>query len=685
MGRKRARSKALVRARKRGTATGFQSGGGGGEAAAGDNAQAADAAEAGFGFDSAPARPVSNRHADGECARAFASYYRAQGIVPEAEWPRVEAALRRPLPVTFRTNASAGAQAAVRAALEEAQHLLRPPGEGPYAYTDRGRPVERPFELPWCRGWQLGLDSGALKFSSDETLQATRKWLIRNGAIGLVLRQAVDSMLPVALLGVQPGHTVLDMCASPGSKTTQCVEALHAGGGEPAGVVIANDVSPQRAYTLVRRCDALGAAAARLAIVCHPAQRLPAFARGGVDRIVCDVPCCGDGTLRKNPEIWQRWAPNFGKGLHSLQLQIAMRGLALLKVGGVLSYSTCTFNPLENEAVVAELLRRTRGCVELVDVSDRLPELPRRPGVATWKVCGDDMRWIDTHEQSQTIADRAERRRFRASMWPPPPGSDISRVLRRCCRIVPHLADTGGFFVAILRKVKPWPDAGTQEGAALPPPLPPPQRAESPIAARAEREFRPRALDGAARIKVREALGTDSDSFDRFVAPGLSRRAAELPAPVWHAASELVPMLDRLHVVRGGVKVFVPGAQSAAVRKSGTEPLLELTAEGAELLAAHGSGRAGDASVADARLLLAAPNTIVALKKCSKALRAAFSGLAPGACIVRVPTAGSDRRAMSGVLSDAGLQLRFHASRGREHGPKAACAAVLRTLPAGKQ
>ena len=68
MGRKRARSKALVRARKRGTATGFQSGGGGGEAAAGDNAQAADAAEAGFGFDSAPARPVSNRHADGECA-----------------------------------------------------------------------------------------------------------------------------------------------------------------------------------------------------------------------------------------------------------------------------------------------------------------------------------------------------------------------------------------------------------------------------------------------------------------------------------------------------------------------------------------------------------------------------------------------------------------------------------------
>jgi 16S rRNA C967 or C1407 C5-methylase (RsmB/RsmF family) len=74
---------------------------------------------------------------------------------------------------------------------------------------------------------------------------------------------------------------------------------------------------------------------------------------GVYDRIICDVPCSGDGTLRKNPNIWAEWTPEFAMGLHSLQLRIAQRGAALLKVGGYMVYSTCSFNPIENEAVVA--------------------------------------------------------------------------------------------------------------------------------------------------------------------------------------------------------------------------------------------------------------------------------------------------------------------------------------------
>lgn len=93
------------------------------------------------------------------------------------------------------------------------------------------------------------------------------------------------------------------------------------------------------------------------------------------DRILCDVPCSGDGTLRKAPDAWNkyvqyveracltlgaicaRWAAHLSLNLQKAQLGIAQRGSQLLDVGGFLVYSTCSFNPLENEAVVAQLLK----------------------------------------------------------------------------------------------------------------------------------------------------------------------------------------------------------------------------------------------------------------------------------------------------------------------------------------
>jgi hypothetical protein len=133
----------------------------------------------------------------------------------------------------------------------------------------------------------------------------------------------------------------------------------------------------------------------------------------GYDRIVCDVPCSGDGTLRKCPEMWKDWTPREGMMLHSIQLQIAMRGASLLRVGGLMVYSTCTFNPIENEAVVAEILRRSKGSLYLIDAHssssgsgsvwggedggwskgvnvgmDMLPGIQARPGISEW-VVGD--------------------------------------------------------------------------------------------------------------------------------------------------------------------------------------------------------------------------------------------------------------------------------------------------------
>ncbi|CAI5463911.1 unnamed protein product [Closterium sp. Yama58-4] len=104
------------------------------------------------------------------------------------------------------------------------------------------------------------------------------------------------------------------------------------------------------------------------------------------DRILCDVPCSGDGTMRKAPDIWKKWNTGNGNGLHALQIKIAMRAVALLRVGGRLVYSTCSLNPLENEAVVAQILRESNGCMRLVDCSNMLPNLKRSPGLKSWKV-----------------------------------------------------------------------------------------------------------------------------------------------------------------------------------------------------------------------------------------------------------------------------------------------------------
>jgi multisite-specific tRNA:(cytosine-C5)-methyltransferase len=105
------------------------------------------------------------------------------------------------------------------------------------------------------------------------------------------------------------------------------------------------------------------------------------------DRVLCDVPCSGDGTLRKNLGLWKTFNYHIGHGLHPLQLDILERGFAMLKKGGRLIYSTCSFNPLENEAVVAAALSRHIKQMELVDVSQEVsPNLKYRQGLTHWKV-----------------------------------------------------------------------------------------------------------------------------------------------------------------------------------------------------------------------------------------------------------------------------------------------------------
>lgn len=117
------------------------------------------------------------------------------------------------------------------------------------------------------------------------------------------------------------------------------------------GFVIANDNSWDRAYMMIHQLKRLNTAG--MVVVSHDAQQFPAInsedgeSRILFDKILCDVPCSSDAVLRKLPHRWKIWSPKDSFHLHKLQLQILKKGISLLKVGGIIIYSTCSLNPTE--------------------------------------------------------------------------------------------------------------------------------------------------------------------------------------------------------------------------------------------------------------------------------------------------------------------------------------------------
>lgn len=192
---------------------------------------------------------------------------------------------------------------------------------------------------------------------------------------------------------------VLDTCAAPGSKTCQILEMLHSNEIEiPDGFVIANELEYPRSNMLCHQLKRMNSANIVTVVEDfryfkdghkYTPDKKPLYS---FDRILCDVPCSGDGTIRKSPDIMRNWRVHEGSNLHMLQLHITLKAVGLLKANGLMTYSTCSLNPVEDEAVIAEVLRKFKGNLELVDISDQLPELKRMNGLNTWKVFGKDNR-----------------------------------------------------------------------------------------------------------------------------------------------------------------------------------------------------------------------------------------------------------------------------------------------------
>ncbi|KAL4579690.1 hypothetical protein LXL04_015847 [Taraxacum kok-saghyz] len=419
---------------------------------------------------------------------AFDEYYKEQGVVRPEEWDSFIGCLRKPLPAAFRINSSSQFCTDLRSQLEdEFMKALQTEGID-------GNEGEGIKPLPWYPDNFAWMSSfSRMQLRKNKNLERFHEFLKQENEIGNITRQEAVSMVPPLFLDVHRDHFVLDMCAAPGSKTFQLLEMIHQAsqvGELPNGMVIANDVDVQRCNLLIHQTKRM--CTANLAVTNHEAQHFPGcrwkksnnndLGVEGMtellfDRVLCDVPCSGDGTLRKAPDIWRKWSVGMANGVHCLQLQIAMRGLALLKVGGKMVYSTCSMNPVENEAVVSEILRKCGDSVELVDVSSELPQLLRRPGLKTWKVKDKGM-WLGSHKD----ACRNGRSGIVASMFPSGKpyqedetsengeneNDDVlvtevsSLPLERCMRIVPHDQNTGAFFIAVLHKVSPLPGAVIQ-------------------------------------------------------------------------------------------------------------------------------------------------------------------------------------------------------------------------------
>ncbi|WP_198136132.1 RsmB/NOP family class I SAM-dependent RNA methyltransferase, partial [Paenibacillus sp. oral taxon 786] len=168
-------------------------------------------------------------------------------------------------------------------------------------------------------------------------------------AAGLYYIQEPSAMSAVELLDPQPGQTVLDLAAAPGGKTTQ-IAAKMAG----QGLLISNEIHPQRARILAENVERLGIRNAVVTQAAPPAlsARFPlAF-----DRIMLDAPCSGEGMFRKDPDAISEWSPEAVELCAARQWDILQDAVAMLKPGGRLAYSTCTFNRHENEDTIARLL-----------------------------------------------------------------------------------------------------------------------------------------------------------------------------------------------------------------------------------------------------------------------------------------------------------------------------------------
>ena len=235
-------------------------------------------------------------------------------------------------------------------------------------------------------------------------------------AAGLYYLQDPSALMPVEILDPQPGEMVLDLSAAPGGKSTQ-IAARLAG----QGLLIANEVVPKRGWELAGNLERWGAT--NVAITVETPSRLADRFPGFFDAVLVDAPCSGEGMFRKSLAARQAWTPALVEGCALRQQGILEHAALLVRPGGRLVYSTCTFAPEEDEGAIARFL---------IDHPEfTLAEPPARPGF-----CPGRPDWLPASLLAKLPSGR---------------GSELTR----CVRLWPHRGPGDGHFAALMVKSGP--------------------------------------------------------------------------------------------------------------------------------------------------------------------------------------------------------------------------------------
>lgn len=204
---------------------------------------------------------------------------------------------------------------------------------------------------------------------------------------GVFYIQEPSAMAPAVYLEATPGEKILDLCAAPGGKSTQIACDM-----QNKGLLVCNEIHPARAKILSENIERMGIQNAL--VTNETPQHLSEIFGGYFDKILVDAPCSGEGMFRKNEEACNEWSMENVRHCANRQMEILDCADLMLRPGGRLVYSTCTFAPQENEGSVASFMERHPD-YKLVEVQkyDGMSEgVPRWADYGTWNVCKEELR-----------------------------------------------------------------------------------------------------------------------------------------------------------------------------------------------------------------------------------------------------------------------------------------------------
>lgn len=167
---------------------------------------------------------------------------------------------------------------------------------------------------------------------------------------GLYYLQEPSAMAPAALLSVNPGDRVMDLCAAPGGKSTELGAKLY---GE--GLLVSNDISNSRARSLLKNLELFGIP--NICVTSEAPEKLADTFGEFFDKILVDAPCSGEGMFRKDPDLVKSWLEHGPEYYAPIQREILKQAMRMLKPGGLILYSTCTFAKVEDEDTIDWILQ----------------------------------------------------------------------------------------------------------------------------------------------------------------------------------------------------------------------------------------------------------------------------------------------------------------------------------------